>query len=220
MYKIDIDLLEIFRAFREDENELTLQELKEMIKGEYKPAPVFTIDSLVHSFIRTGQTANEAFTLMADEITKLKEIKNQIAGYYPSLEGCKVEQFFSPKHGTAILTGELPFLTGHSGADLKVGNEFINSVQDMNITPISFYDSNLRWKFFAEAAFLHLFKLFVIEYGDYRPYAFELHTYTFYPDSNIFLTRSDLNEEINTFLHYCEANNLLKYIEQNSGQEQ
>jgi hypothetical protein len=205
MYRIKIRLLEAFRAFREDENDMALTDLNDMIKGVKAQVPVMTIDQLIHLFFTTGQCRNEAFTLYQDEVIQLQHIRNKIfetswINNIPVLHKLDTD---------IAAVDHIPLILGGIGAELRVGMEFSNTVPDREVSSINLYDSNLRWKYFCEAFGLLEFKLYVINYSDYRPYKFELAQYNFYPYPEIL---SELKSECRIFIDYCKANNLEKYI--------
>lgn len=217
MHHIKINILEAFRAYREDENEMSLDDLTSLIKGTYQPPPVMKIEDLIHCYLADGKTTqNEAFKLSADEIEQLAFIKNNMFSeqWYKNnpLSGRwyrDVPVYLKIDNNIAI-TGKIPLIYGKIGADIRVGNEFINTVPDREVAAINLYDRNLIWRFFCEAFDLPVFKLWVINYGDYRPYQFELGRYSFYYRRDVMLP--EIKDEAKIFVEYCRANGLEKFI--------
>lgn len=151
-------------------------------------------------------TQNEAFKLSADEIEQLKFIKGNI---FSEKWQSDVSVYLKIDSDIAI-TGKIPFIRGKIGAEIRIGTEFMNTVPDREVAAISLYDRNLIWMFFCEAFDLPVFKLWVINYGDYRPYQFDLGRYPFYYSRDVMLP--EIKDEAKIFVEYCRANGLEKFI--------
>lgn len=209
MYKIPINLLDLYRAFRLDLIDMPLEDLISIIRGTYKPIPVMTIDQLIYDYFLKGTTKNEAFTLNNQEVEQLSSFHKQIFDQLPlALRSPDLLQL--KLSGDIIITGNIPILWGAYGADLKVGMDFINNLYDhFDVPAINIYEMSLRWKFFMLSANLVNFQLFVITYSDYRPYKFELASYDFYAYP---LMAQELKDECDHLIQYCKANKLDKCI--------